>query len=89
MTVIRNVVGHEMLDSRGNPTVAAEVLLDDGSQGYSLVPSGASTGEFEAIELRDRDQSRYHGKGVLPLRGYRRRVEALAKAKLSTESASE
>ena len=55
----------EVLDSRGNPTVQVEVVLEDGSQGVASVPSGASTGSFEAVELRDGDKSRYLGKGVL------------------------
>ena len=55
----------EVLDSRGNPTVQVEVVLEDGSRGVALVPSGASTGSFEAVELRDGDKSRYLGKGVL------------------------
>ena len=55
----------EVLDSRGNPTVQVEVVLEDGSKGVALVPSGASTGSFEAVELRDGDKSRYLGKGVL------------------------
>ena len=55
----------EVLDSRGNPTVQVEVVLEDGSQGVALVPSGASTGSFEAVELRDGDTDRYMGKGVL------------------------
>ncbi|MET9534622.1 MULTISPECIES: phosphopyruvate hydratase [unclassified Streptomyces] len=58
------VVAREILDSRGNPTVEVEVGLDDGSTGRAAVPSGASTGAFEAIELRDGDPNRYHGKGV-------------------------
>ncbi|MFE7133151.1 phosphopyruvate hydratase [Streptomyces sp. NPDC057638] len=58
------VVAREILDSRGNPTVEVEVGLDDGSTGRAAVPSGASTGAFEALELRDGDQNRYHGKGV-------------------------
>jgi enolase len=58
------VVAREILDSRGNPTVEVEVGLDDGSTGRAAVPSGASTGAFEALELRDGDQSRYGGKGV-------------------------
>jgi enolase len=65
MTNILKVVGREILDSRGNPTVEAEVLLDDGSFGTAAVPSGASTGEKEAVELRDGDKGRYGGKGVL------------------------
>ena len=65
MTNIVNVIGREILDSRGNPTVEAEVLLADGSMGRAAVPSGASTGEHEAVELRDGDKSRYLGKGTL------------------------
>ena len=62
---ITKVVGREILDSRGNPTVEAEVTLADGTVARGTAPSGASTGEFEALELRDGDQSRYLGKGVL------------------------
>ncbi len=65
MPVIVYVHAREVLDSRGNPTVEAEVLLDDGSAGRAIVPSGASTGSHEALELRDNDPNRYHGKGVL------------------------
>jgi enolase len=61
---IVNVVGREILDSRGNPTVEADVFLADGSMGRAAVPSGASTGEHEAVELRDGDKSRYLGKGT-------------------------
>ena len=61
---IEKVIGREILDSRGNPTVEAEVILADGSVGRGAAPSGASTGEFEALELRDGDKSRYLGKGV-------------------------
>lgn len=61
---IEKVVGREILDSRGNPTVEAEVYLSDGTVGRGTAPSGASTGEFEALELRDGDKSRYLGKGV-------------------------
>ena len=64
MTKIVSVVGREILDSRGNPTVEAEVRLDDGAVGAAAVPSGASTGEKEAVELRDGDKQRYGGKGV-------------------------
>ena len=63
--VIQNILGREILDSRGNPTVEVEVLLSDGSFGRAAVPSGASTGIYEACELRDGDKSRYLGKGVL------------------------
>ena len=65
MTEIVDVYAREILDSRGNPTVEAEVTLEDGSQGRAAVPSGASTGAHEAVELRDGDKSRYLGKGVL------------------------
>jgi enolase len=65
MTMIANVLGREVLDSRGNPTVEVEVWLEDGSIGRAIVPSGASTGEHEAVELRDGDKKRYGGKGVL------------------------
>ena len=61
---IEKVIGREIMDSRGNPTVEAEVYLMDGSVGRGMAPSGASTGEFEALELRDGDKSRYLGKGV-------------------------
>lgn len=61
---IEKVIGREILDSRGNPTVEAEVYLADGTIGRGMAPSGASTGEFEALELRDGDKSRYLGKGV-------------------------
>lgn len=62
---IVQITGREILDSRGNPTVEATVMLEDGSVGEAAVPSGASTGEHEAVELRDGDAKRYHGKGVL------------------------
>ena len=62
---IEKVVGREIMDSRGNPTVEAEVYLADGTVGRGTAPSGASTGEFEALELRDGDENRYQGKGVL------------------------
>jgi len=64
-TAIKDVKAREILDSRGNPTVEVDVLLSDGSFGRTAVPSGASTGEHEAVELRDGDKSRYLGKGVL------------------------
>src|SRR5712691_4415343 len=64
MTNIVRIVGIEILDSRGNPTVEADVFLADGSMGRAAVPSGASTGEHEAVELRDGDASRFLGKGV-------------------------
>ena len=65
MTAIVDIVGREILDSRGNPTVEVDVMLEDGSQGRAAVPSGASTGAHEAVELRDGDKARYLGKGVL------------------------
>lgn len=65
MTTILDVMAREILDSRGNPTIEVEVLLEDGSIGRAAVPSGASTGEREAVELRDGDKNRYMGKGVL------------------------
>ena len=61
---IEKVLGREIIDSRGNPTVEAEVYLTDGTIGRGAAPSGASTGEFEALELRDGDKGRYGGKGV-------------------------
>jgi enolase len=66
---ITRIVGREILDSRGNPTVEADVYLADGSRGRAAVPSGASTGEHEAVELRDGDKSRYLGKGTLKAAG--------------------
>ncbi|GBC98655.1 Enolase [bacterium HR17] len=65
MAAIVEVRAREILDSRGNPTVEAEIVLDNGCVGWAAVPSGASTGEHEAVELRDGDQTRYGGKGVL------------------------
>ena len=65
MSTIAAIHGREVIDSRGNPTVEAEVFLHDGSVGRAIVPSGASTGEHEAVELRDGDKKRYLGKGVL------------------------
>ena len=65
MTTIIDILGREILDSRGNPTVEVEVQLESGVIGRAAVPSGASTGEHEAVELRDGDKSRYNGKGVL------------------------
>lgn len=64
-TYIEDIMAREVLDSRGNPTIEVDVYLEDGSMGRSMVPSGASTGAFEAVELRDGDDSRYMGKGVL------------------------
>ncbi|MEC9278706.1 MAG: phosphopyruvate hydratase, partial [Chloroflexota bacterium] len=65
MTYIKEIRAREILDSRGNPTVEADVILSDGSVGRSAAPSGASTGIYEAHELRDGDPARYGGKGVL------------------------
>src|SRR6202047_1932955 len=65
MTNIGAIIGREVLDSRGNPTVEAEVQLAEGAIGRAIVPSGASTGEHEAVELRDGDSARFFGKGVL------------------------
>src|SRR5258706_9554082 len=64
MSEIAEVIGREILDSRGNPTVEVEVVLEDGSFGRAAVPSGASTGSREAVELRDGDVKRYNGRGV-------------------------
>lgn len=65
MTTIERIRGREVLDSQGNPTVEAEVYLSDGASGLAMVPSGASTGSYEAVELRDGDKGRFDGKGVL------------------------
>src|SRR5215831_9499886 len=64
-TSIAEIIGREVLDSRGNPTVEVDVRLESGALGRAIVPSGASTGEHEAWELRDDDKKRYGGKGVL------------------------
>src|SRR5579864_1641337 len=64
MTAITDIIGREILDSRGNPTVEVDIILEDGSKGRAAVPSGASTGAHEAVELRDGDKARYGGKGV-------------------------
>ena len=69
-TNIVHVAGREVLDSRGNPTVEATVVLEDGQYGQAIVPSGASTGQYEAVELRDKDPKRYGGKGVLKAVGH-------------------
>ena len=65
MSVIKSIRAREVMDSRGNPTIEADVELEDGIVGSACAPSGASTGSREALELRDKDQSRYLGKGVL------------------------
>jgi enolase len=84
MSKITKVYGREVLDSRGNPTVEVEVTLEDGSFGRAIVPSGASTGEFEAVELRDDDKDRYLGKGVLKAVGHVN--EELAEALVGREA---
>ena len=63
--MVKKIIAREVLDSRGNPTVEADVILTNGILGRAIVPSGASTGQREALELRDGDKSRYLGKGVL------------------------
>lgn len=65
MSKIKKITAREILDSRGNPTVEVDVILDNGIMGRAAVPSGASTGSKEAVELRDNDKKRYLGKGVL------------------------
>ena len=65
MPIITDILAREVLDSRGNPTIEVEVFTESGAFGRAIVPSGASTGEHEAVELRDGDKSRYLGKGVL------------------------
>src|ERR671938_717983 len=65
MSAIVDIIGREVIDSRGNPTIECDVLLESGVMGRAAVPSGASTGTREAVELRDGDKSRYGGKGVL------------------------
>ena len=64
MSAIVDIVGREIIDSRGNPTVECDVLLESGVMGRAAVPSGASTGSMEALELRDNDKKRFRGKGV-------------------------
>src|ERR1700742_3391932 len=70
MTRVQRVIGYEVFDSRGNPTVEVSVELEDGSHGLTSVPSGASTGTREAVELRDNEPSRFHGRGVLTAVGH-------------------
>src|ERR1700751_1736329 len=70
MTHIASVLGRELLDSRGNPTVEAEITLAQGTVGVAAVPSGASTGEKEAVELRDGDKKRYAGRGTKKAAGH-------------------
>lgn len=79
---IKSIKGFEIIDSRGNPTVAATVSLEDGSSGTAFVPSGASTGQHEAIEKRDGDKTRYCGKGVLDALGsIQTEIDSLLKGK--------
>ena len=78
MSKIMKIIGREILDSRGNPTVEADVWLEDGSMGRAAVPSGASTGEHEAVELRDGEKSRYLGKGTQKAVGHIRKEIASA-----------
>lgn len=87
MVKIRTIHGREILDSRGNPTVQVDCVLEDGSYGTAAVPSGASTGEYEALELRDGDPKRYGGKGVLKALGHIH--GPIAKALLSKEIADQ
>ena len=65
MSIIIDIAAREILDSRGNPTIEVDVLTEDGFMGRAAVPSGASTGKHEAVELRDGDKSRFLGRGVL------------------------
>ena len=65
MSAIKDIQAREILDSRGNPTVEVDIILEDGAFGRAAVPSGASTGAFEAVELRDGETERYSGKGVM------------------------
>ena len=85
-TLIEDVIGREILDSRGNPTVEVDVFLDDGAVGTALVPSGASTGAHEAVELRDGDAARYGGKGVLNAVRQRQRDDPPGARSASTPS---
>ena len=84
MEKIKKVLAREILDSRGNPTVEVDVILDNGILGRAAVPSGASTGDNEALELRDGDKNRYLGKGVLKAVG---NVNTIIAAKIKGMSA--
>ena len=78
MYKIKSIVGREILDSRGNPTVGVEIELDGGIIGSASVPSGASTGSREALELRDSDPNRFNGKGVLKaVENINKKIESL------------
>ncbi|MFH1798374.1 MAG: phosphopyruvate hydratase [Candidatus Omnitrophota bacterium] len=85
-TIIKKVIGREILDSRGNPTVEVDVILENGTLGRAAVPSGASTGEHEAVELRDGEKTRYMGKGVLKAVG---NVNGEIAAKVTSMDAAE
>ena len=85
---IVDIRGREILDSRGNPTVEVDVLLADGARGRAAVPSGASTGEREALELRDGDKSRFLGKGVTKAVGARQRRAARPRSSTATGSSA-
>src|SRR2546423_2384128 len=87
MSQIDNIHGREILDSRGNPTVEADVILVSGERGRAAVPSGASTGEHEAVELRDGDPKAYGGKGVL--RAVEHVGDALQRAVLGLEASEQ
>ena len=88
MSEIISVHARQILDSRGNPTVEVEVILDSGATGRAAVPSGASTGALEAVELRDGDRSRYGGKGVDAGGGERPVDDRRRAARASTRSTS-
>ena len=79
MSIITDIYAREVLDSRGNPTIEVEVYTESGAFGRGMVPSGASTGEHEAVELRDGDSARYLGKGVSKAVGIQKLVDALHK----------
>ncbi len=87
MSTIEHVIGREVLDSRGNPTVEVEVLLDSGARGRAIAPSGASTGIREAVELRD-GGDRYSGQGRAPGGGQRQRRDRRSGPRVSTRSTS-
>jgi enolase len=89
MSTIKNVKAREILDSRGNPTLEVEVELKDGTMGVAAVPSGASTGKYEAVELRDGDKSRFNGKGVLKAAANVNKTIAKAIAGMSVTDQSE
>jgi enolase len=86
---IKKVIAREVLDSRGNPTVEAELWLDNGTHGSAMCPSGASTGEKEAVELRDGDKKRYNGKGVLKAVGHVNTLIASALQSMPFDSQSQ